>query len=83
MPESCSSCGEPMAPAERMTSRRARMVWVPLFAMSTSMPVARFLSSPVSTSIRRLWALVMTVRLGRDSTGRRNALLALQRFPRR
>ena len=36
-----------------------------------------------STSTFRVWALVMTLRFERDSAGRRNAFVALQRTPPR
>ena len=44
MPESMRICGEPMAPALKITSRRARMVWLwPLILATTP------LASPCST----------------------------------
>ena len=79
MPESCRICGEPMAPAARMTSRRASS----RSPVTSSIPVARGPASPASTAIRRTCAPVRTARLGRCMTGRRYAFVPLQRRPAR
>ena len=76
MPESCRICGLPMAPALKMTSRRASALCM-LLPREYSTPVT---VRPSSFS-RCVNAPVITVRLGRFMAGRRKALAPLQRTP--
>ena len=78
MPESCSNCGEPTAPEARITSRRARTVEGTSLRRNCT-PVARL-------SVIRIFsacAWVITVRLGRESAGRKKPLDVFQRQPLR
>ena len=78
MPESWSSCGEPIAPAARIISPRA--------AACDASPSRRKLDARRAPAVEHgsasTCAPVITVRFGRCSAGRRNALAALQRTPR-
>jgi hypothetical protein len=76
MPEHCRICGEPMAPAERITSARAVAwrVWPP---WTNSTPVARL----PSNNTRVVCARVSTFRFGRLRAGLRKPLAVLQRRP--
>lgn len=74
MPESCKSCGEPMAPSLSMTSQLINTWWShPNFKYS--MPMAFLFSS----SMRVVWALVNTVKLTRPRVGLRKPLAVLHR----
>ena len=76
--ESMSSCGEPIAPAAKITSRSARVRWsAPRWRYST--PAVRRASN--ETRVEKAW--VMIFRLRRAAAGRRHATAALQRRPRR
>ena len=74
MPDSISSCGVPMLPADRMTSLRARTICAPpSVAMDT--PIARWFSTTTFSA----WAPVLMVRFLRDFAGRSQASAADQR----
>ena len=79
MPESCKICGLPIAPADKMVSRRAsandtsRLRLSRLYSTpSTRLPARRSLCTS---------APVITVRLGRSMAGRKKPFAALQRIP--
>ena len=78
MPDTCNSWGEPIEPADRMTSRRA--------CKSSSLPDLRRrrpvhrIGPSFAEKVRLCaWASVQTLKLDRCRMGRRKALLALQR----
>ncbi len=79
MPDSISRCGDPIAPADSTTPKRARSS-VSAPPRRTSTPVAR----PSCTTTRSAIASLTTVRFGRDSAGTRYARAAeTRRCPRR
>ena len=81
-PDSCRSCGEPIAPAASTTSPFATTSAVDPSSNRSTTPVARLTPSLLSIVTRCTCALVTISRFVRCCTGRRNALVALQRTPR-
>ncbi len=80
-PESCKICGDPIAPADRITSALACTV-VTSPPRRTTAPETRFRpSGAVANTSRSTFAPVQIVRLRRSRTGRRNALDVFQRQP--
>ena len=75
MPDRSRSCGLLIAPALRITSRRVGRLEGAFVAVLDAPTVGAF------EIRRRLSARVSTVRFGRDSTGRRKALVTLKRTP--
>ena len=84
MPESWSSCGEPMLPAARTTSDFALTV-TRLPSCTTSTPVQRRPPSAPRSIVRRCaCAFVQSVKFGRDMhVGRRKAFAVFHRQPDR
>lgn len=80
LPDSMSSCGLLMAPADSTTSRRASAVrFRP--SRSNSTPYARLLSGSMSTRVTCDHRA--TCRFRRSRIGCKNALDVLHRYPRR
>ena len=76
IPDNCSSCGELIAPPQRMTSTAALAVFTSP-PWRYSIPTARL----PSNSTRVVKASVSTRRFGRSITGCRYATAAEQRCP--
>ena len=77
IPDSCSSWGEPMAPALSTTSRPARSTSLRRRPLRTRTPTARVPSSSTPSTVAR----VRNSRLGRSSAGRRKASALENRRP--